>query len=264
MKPLICSQCGERPVAAENMQLCRLCYDLMLHPPLKHATLENLVKERKIRLDALIEGVKNGLTLEEMAAGFDISVTHARNLLKANGTPFNALSPTKRERLAALIEGAKNGLTLVEMAARHEISVDHVRELLKLNGTPFKSLRPPKPKLPRKKRVWPTPTVEERVKWMTQLFLENVDATADGCWKWHGKYHKPGFPLGYGYDPLDSPVRRTTYAYRVAHLLFIGPIPVGMLVMRTCGNHQCVNPKHLKLTTRVEHGRTINPRAQPK
>lgn len=97
---------------------------------------------------------------------------------------------------------------------------------------------------------------------MTESFFGKVDASAvNGCWIWQGKYQTALIPLGYGYDPLDAPGRSTTPAYRVAYLLFVGPIPKGMAIQRTCGNHQCVNPKHLKLATRAELGRAVNPRA---
>lgn len=50
---------------------------------------------------------------------------------------------------------------------------------------------------------------------------------------------------GYGYGILYMKKRQIA-AHRWAYELFKGPIPTGLVVHHTCGNHWCVNPDHLE------------------
>jgi hypothetical protein len=60
----------------------------------------------------------------------------------------------------------------------------------------------------------------------------------DGCWEWTG----PRSANGYG---AISVADKTCYAHRLAHELWLGPIPKGHWVLHRCGNRACCNPNHL-------------------
>lgn len=74
----------------------------------------------------------------------------------------------------------------------------------------------------------------------------------DGHWLWAS----PINPNGYGYFLLSG---RSMTAHRAAHILFIGPIPAGLVVdhvkARGCGIKHCVNPAHLEAITQAENFR---------
>jgi hypothetical protein len=60
----------------------------------------------------------------------------------------------------------------------------------------------------------------------------------DGCWLWTG-------PLSInGYGSIGV-AEKTLYVHRLAHELWLGPIPKGRWVLHRCGNRACCNPDHL-------------------
>ncbi len=85
---------------------------------------------------------------------------------------------------------------------------------------------------------WGLETTKER-------FLARVQKQG-GCWIWLGNRN----PKGYGTAYFAG---RTGSAHRVAYILFVGKIPVGLQVDHLCRNRLCVRPDHLEPVTPREN-----------
>lgn len=71
-----------------------------------------------------------------------------------------------------------------------------------------------------------------------ETFLRRIRRGPD-CWTWDGAHISTGYPETWdGVRPL--------LAHRVAHELWVGPIPAGYEVDHLCRNRACVNPDHLE------------------
>lgn len=67
------------------------------------------------------------------------------------------------------------------------------------------------------------------------------------CWLWTAGLDKDGygkFAIG-----LGGKAQIHTRAHRFAYEIFVGPIPVGMVVCHRCDNPPCARPEHLFLGT---------------
>ena len=71
----------------------------------------------------------------------------------------------------------------------------------------------------------------------------------NGCWVWQRATNG----RGYGQKWIAE-ARRQVYAHRWFYEQANGPIPAGMTIDHLCRNRSCVNPSHMRLLKRSEHG----------
>ena len=76
-------------------------------------------------------------------------------------------------------------------------------------------------------------------------FWPKVDKT-DTCWLWTASRMSGG----YGAFSWGG---RTSGAHRFAYEAFVGGIPEGLEIDHTCHEPRCVNPEHLKATTKTQN-----------
>lgn len=67
----------------------------------------------------------------------------------------------------------------------------------------------------------------------------------DGCWLWNRA-------ICGGYGKFSVSGKATYNAHRVSYELYIGSIPDKLTISHSCDNKNCVNPKHLYLTSKQE------------
>lgn len=69
----------------------------------------------------------------------------------------------------------------------------------------------------------------------------------DVCWEWQGNKHWNG------YGRINWGKNERYWAHRISYMIYKGPIPYNKIVMHTCDNPCCVNPKHLILGTQKDN-----------
>jgi hypothetical protein len=71
------------------------------------------------------------------------------------------------------------------------------------------------------------------------------------CWIWIGTFNREGYPnLSVR---TDKPWPSKPLAHRMSYEAFVGPIPIGLVLMHRCNVKQCVAPLHLKPGTQSEN-----------
>ncbi|NDJ20949.1 hypothetical protein GS682_04675 [Nostoc sp. B(2019)] len=88
-------------------------------------------------------------------------------------------------------------------------------------------------------------------KTLEQRFCEKFQQHSNGCWIWTAKVNQ-GRALFYLSGKFVS-------AHRVAYEMFVGVVPEGQYVHRTCKNDLCVNPEHFFLSSDPQ-GRSLEER----
>lgn len=69
----------------------------------------------------------------------------------------------------------------------------------------------------------------------------------DECWNWPGPKGKNG------YAPYLWIKGKKAYAYRMAYIHLVGPVPEGLELDHLCRNPACINPAHLEPVTHLEN-----------
>lgn len=82
---------------------------------------------------------------------------------------------------------------------------------------------------------------------MDRLLRLSLPEPNSGCWLWMAALNVHG----YGYMTAGGKARGMRLAHRVAHELFKGPIPEGLVIDHLCRNIICCNPDHLEAVTQA-------------
>ena len=70
----------------------------------------------------------------------------------------------------------------------------------------------------------------------------DIDNSPASCWEWKGGKSWNG----YGHFWLDG---KTVLSHRYSYELYVGPIPVGLVMDHLCRTRDCVNPLHIEPVT---------------
>lgn len=92
-----------------------------------------------------------------------------------------------------------------------------------------------------------------------KLMNQRVTDPETGCWLWQRGLSRVG-----GYGKVQWGDRQGFLVHRLAHILWVGPIPEGHHVdhvwERGCRHLNCYNPQHLEAVTQAENNRRAQAR----
>jgi hypothetical protein len=86
---------------------------------------------------------------------------------------------------------------------------------------------------------------------LADKFWPKVDKAGEAeCWEWKGRSNHAG------YGTLTWS-RKSLLAHRVAFLLTHGPFPQELLILHSCDNRPCCNPRHLRVGTHQDNAKDM-------
>lgn len=86
------------------------------------------------------------------------------------------------------------------------------------------------------------------------LYMQTrITVDAAGCWKWTASDDGSGY--GRATMRLPGTTRRRWAAHRLAYMLLVGEVPLGLQLDHLCRVRACCNPAHLEPVTATENVR---------
>ena len=239
----------------------------------------------------LVDKYKSGRSMRSISLETGIRDVTIRSWLDASGVPLrprsseiSAIVTWSVDTVAAWAHDHQAGISITAIAATHKTTKSTVSKLLRHHGhkvrragAPAKTPIPPKAELAANyeesgsmEKIASEHSVSVWVvqRWMREYGLEvggrgstpvtNEEFFAertpvrpkDGCWLWHGSLTPPGYGKAMWREEGQTSVMG---AHKMAHLLYCGAVPDGMVVRHLCHRRRCCRPDHLEVGTHQDN-----------